>query len=70
MQQWLYRKVIWGGMVALGLVISLTCAYAGTTSPASAIVGTGKTGTPAHRHRAAGLGHQLHLAAEPQRPAR
>src|SRR5438128_10683687 len=35
MQQWLYRKIIWGGMVTLGLVASLTCAYAGTTSPAS-----------------------------------
>ena len=35
MQQWLYRKIIWGGMAALGLVTSLTCADAGTTSPAS-----------------------------------
>ena len=35
MQQWSHRKIIWGGMVALGLVASLTCAYAGTTSPAS-----------------------------------
>jgi peptide/nickel transport system substrate-binding protein len=35
MQQWSYRKIIWGGMAALGLMASLTCAYAGTTSPAS-----------------------------------
>src|SRR5262245_51338192 len=35
MQQWLYRKVVRGGLVALGLLASLTCADAGTTSPAS-----------------------------------
>jgi hypothetical protein len=35
MQQWLYRKVVRGGLVALGLLASLTCVDAGTTSPAS-----------------------------------
>ena len=70
MQQWLYRKIIWGGIAALALVTSLTCAYAGTTSPTSPSSASAKTGTPPHRHRAAGLGHQLHLATEPQRPAR
>jgi ABC-type transport system substrate-binding protein len=35
MQHWLHRKIIWGGMLGLGLVTSLSCAYAGTTSPVS-----------------------------------
>src|SRR6266540_6614922 len=35
MQQKLHRGVIWAGAVALGLVISLSCAYAGMTPSAS-----------------------------------
>ena len=35
MQQQLYQKVLVGGMAALGLATFLTCAYAGTTAPAS-----------------------------------
>ncbi len=70
MQQWLYRKIIWGGIAALGLVTSLHLRIRGHDLAHVSIVGLGKTGTPAYRHRAAGLGHQLHLATEPQRPTR
>src|SRR5919198_6644125 len=35
MQQALHRQCIWGGVVALGLVISLSCAHAGMTPSAS-----------------------------------
>jgi peptide/nickel transport system substrate-binding protein len=35
MQQWRYRKLIWGALVTLAVLIALTGANAGTTSPAS-----------------------------------
>jgi ABC-type transport system substrate-binding protein len=35
MPQWLHRKISGGGLLALGLLITLTGAHAGTTSSAS-----------------------------------
>ena len=35
MQQWLHRKVSWGGIVTLAWMLSLAGADAGTPSPAS-----------------------------------
>ena len=71
MQQWLYRKVIWGGIVGAGIgdipPLRIRGHDLSHVSPVGiGIIGIGKTGTPPYRHRTAGLGHQLHLATEPQ----